>query len=125
MLQGRPIPVFGDGTSGRDYTFVADIVGGVLAAIDYRFRSDQLRFDVFNLGNSHPVSLNELIQSLELVAGCKAIRDPKPPQAGDVPMTWANTEKAARVLGYKAKTSLVEGLKTFVQWQLREGQKVR
>jgi UDP-glucuronate 4-epimerase len=116
MEAGKPIPVFGDGTMGRDYTFVDDTVAGVLAALDYEFPSGGTPFDTFNLGNSHPVSLNELIETLERVTGRVAIRDCRPLQPGDVPITWANTDKAARMLGYRPATSLEEGLKKFVNW---------
>jgi UDP-glucuronate 4-epimerase len=116
MESGKPIPVFGDGSMGRDYTFVDDTVGGVLAALDYQFPLGGTPFDTFNLGNSHPVSLNELVESLERVTGHVAVRDQKPLQAGDVPITWANTDKAVRMLGYRPATSLEEGLKRFVNW---------
>jgi UDP-glucuronate 4-epimerase len=116
MEAGAPIPVFGDGSMGRDYTYVDDIVAGVLAALDYKFPPAVTRFDIFNLGNSNPVSLNELIETLEHVTSRKAIRDQKSLQLGDVPLTWANTDKAARLLGYKPGTPLVEGLMRFVHW---------
>jgi UDP-glucuronate 4-epimerase len=116
MESGKAIPVFGDGSMGRDYTFVDDIVAGVLAALDYQFPRGGTPFDIFNLGNSHPVSLNELIETLERVTGRVAIRDGKALQPGDVPITWASTDKAARMLGYRPATSLVEGLKRFVDW---------
>jgi UDP-glucuronate 4-epimerase len=116
MEAGKPIPVFGDGSMGRDYTFVDDTVAGVLAALDYQFPAGTTQFDIFNLGNSHPVSLNELIETLERVTGHSAIRDQMALQPGDVPITWANTEKAARMLGYQPTTSLKEGLEKFVRW---------
>ena len=89
MESGQSIPVFGDGSMGRDYTFVEDIVAGVLAALDYQFPANVTPFEIFNLGNSHPVSLNELIETLERVTGLVAIRDQRPLQPGDVPITWA------------------------------------
>jgi UDP-glucuronate 4-epimerase len=121
MEAGKAIPVFGDGSMGRDYTFVDDTVAGVLAALDYQFPPGGTPFDIFNLGNSHPVSLNELIETLERVTGRIAIRDRKPLQQGDVPITWANTEKAGRMLGYRPATPLTEGLEKFVRW-LRDAQ---
>ena len=101
---------------GRDYTFVDDIVAGVLAALDYQLPPGATPFDVFNLGNSHPVSLNELIEALERVTGRVAIRDQKALQPGDVPITWANIDKAAQMLGYRPATALEEGLEKFVRW---------
>ncbi len=116
MEAGKPIPVFGDGSMGRDYTFVDDIVAGVLASLDYEFPPGETPFDIFNLGNSHPVSLNELIEMLERVTGHSAIRDQKPLQPGDVPITWASIEKASRMLGYRPATPMAEGLEKFVRW---------
>jgi UDP-glucuronate 4-epimerase len=115
--RGKPVPVFGDGSSGRDYTYVADTVAGVLAALDYEAPAGAgSRFEIFNLGNSRPVKLAELIQLLEDVTGRKAIRAQKPPQPGDVPLTWADISKSSRLLGYRPSTPLEDGLKKFVAW---------
>lgn len=116
MAAGKPIPIFGDGSMGRDYTFVEDTVAGVMAALDYQFPPGKVSFDVFNLGNSQPISLNELIETLERVTGQVAIREQKELQPGDVPITWASTEKASRMLGYRPVTPLAEGLEKFVAW---------
>jgi UDP-glucuronate 4-epimerase len=124
MAAGLPIPVYGDGTMGRDYTYVDDIVSGVLAACDYEFSAAGTCFEIFNLGNSHPVSLNELIETLERVTGRSAIRDTKPLQPGDVPITWANVEKAARILEYQPRTTLNEGLRRFVRWLDGQGKQL-
>jgi UDP-glucuronate 4-epimerase len=114
---GKPIPFFGDGSSGRDYTYVDDIVAGVVAAIDYEPPcSDGAPFAVFNLGNSRPVKLTELVATLEQVSGRRATLDRLPLQPGDVPLTWANIERAGRLLGYRPTTSLAEGLRRFVAW---------
>ena len=118
MEAGRPVPVFGDGNTGRDYTYVDDIVAGVLAALEYdpRPAAGDAPFEVFNLGNSHPVKLNDLIALLERVTGRKAQRDVKPLQPGDVPLTWADISKAGRLLGYHPSTPLEAGLVKFVAW---------
>jgi UDP-glucuronate 4-epimerase len=118
MLEaGVPIPVFGDGTMGRDYTFVDDIVAGVRSAIDYEApQLDGAPFDVFNLGNCNPVLLNELISTLEDVTGHEALRDQRPLQPGDVNLTWADITKSGRALGYRPTTSLRAGLEQFVDW---------
>ena len=114
---GRPIPVFGDGSSGRDYTYVADIVAGTLAAIDHAPLDDRgTPYDIFNLGNSHPIKLNELIALLETTLGRRAIRDNQPEQPGDVPLTWADISKAQRVLDYRPATPIAEGIANFVTW---------
>jgi UDP-glucuronate 4-epimerase len=114
---GKPLPIFGDGESGRDYTYVDDIVAGVLAALDYNFSStDGPPFEICNLGNSHPLKLSELVYMLERTTGKKAIIQREGPQQGDVPLTWADVSRAGKLLGYRPQTSLEEGLKKFVAW---------
>jgi UDP-glucuronate 4-epimerase len=114
---GKPIPIFGDGSTGRDYTHVHDIVTGVLAAMNYNVRDDsQVPFEIFNLGNSHPVKLCQLVELLEQATGKKAIVEQKPVQSGDVPLTWAEISKAGRLLGYQPRTQLTDGLQQFVAW---------
>lgn len=108
---GVPIPVFGDGSMGRDYTFVEDTVAGIRAAIDY-----QCTYDVFNLGNSHPVLLHEMISTLEQALGRAAIIDRQPVQPGDVPITFADISKAQRLLGYAPLTPFSEGIRRMVAW---------
>jgi UDP-glucuronate 4-epimerase len=112
---GKPIPVYGDGSMGRDYTYVDDIVAGVIASLDYAPQAN-LPFEVFNLGNSHPIRLADLIAQLETACGKKALAQRLPDQPGDVPITWANIDKAKRVLGYAPKTSMEQGLRNFVDW---------
>ena len=107
-----PIPVFGDGTTRRDYTYVDDIIDGVMAAIAY----DRSDYDVFNLGESRTVELNELIALLEKELGTKAIIDRQPPQPGDVPQTFADISKARALLGYNPQTQIEDGLHRFVEW---------
>jgi len=109
--RGESIPVFGDGTTGRDYTFIRDIVDGITAAL----RLDS-QFSIFNLGNAHPVDLNTLIASLEQALGKKAVIRRLPLQPGDVPLTYADISKAQSVLGYSPKTSFSEGIGEFVEW---------
>ena len=112
----KPIPFFGNGETGRDYTYVDDIVAGVMAATEYRHSGDGAPFEVLNLGNSSPAKLTELVATLEQVTGKKAVLDRREDQPGDVPLTWANVEKAERLLGYRPTTRLAEGLKKFVDW---------
>lgn len=118
---GRPLSIFGDGLSGRDYTYVEDIVAGVLASIDYVPASGpgNSRFEIFNLGNSHPVRLGELVGLLEKATGRKAVRQQLPEQPGDVPITWADISKAKRLLGYNPQTPIEKGLEQFVSWYRR------
>jgi UDP-glucuronate 4-epimerase len=114
----KPVPIFGDGSTARDYTYVDDIVRGVMAALDYDLSSASRSapFEIFNLGNSQPVKLTTLIELLQNVTGRKAIRDHRPPEPGDVPLTWADISKSNRLLGYQPTTRLEEGLTSFVNW---------
>ncbi len=113
-LAGEPIPVFGDGTSERDFTFVSDLVDGVLRALD---RAEGYR--VYNLGRGVPVTLNETIAALERALGVAVKRSILPAQTGDLPRTWAAIERARAELGYEPRVELREGLDRFVRW-LRE-----
>ncbi len=112
ISQGNPIPVFGDGSTSRDYTFVADTIQGIVSAIDY----DKTNFEIINLGNHQTVTLSELITAIETVCGKKAIIDRQPEQPGDVPRTFANISKAQKLLNYSPSTELMEGLSAFYQW---------
>ena len=109
---GRPIPVFGDGTTRRDYTYIDDIIAGVRAAIDY----DQSKYEIINLGESRTVQLRELISLLEKALDRNAEIDRQPPQPGDVPQTFADVTKARRLLGYDPRTQIEEGIPRFVEW---------
>lgn len=114
---GKPVPIFGDGNSGRDYTYIDDIVAGVMASLEYEPPLlHGARYDVLNLGNSHPVTLRELVSLLENTTGRRAILEFKPAQPGDVPLTWADISKSSRLLGYRPGTSLTDGLEKFVSW---------
>ena len=112
ISKGEPIPVFGDGTTRRDYTYVDDIIAGVRAAMDYE-ASD---YEVFNLGESRTVELRELIALIEKELGREAVIDRKPLQPGDVPQTFADISKARRMLGYDPRTPIEEGIRRFVEW---------
>jgi UDP-glucuronate 4-epimerase len=112
MRAGRAIPVYGDGTTRRDYTYIADIIAGVRAAIDY----DASLYEAINLGESRTVELRELIALLEAALGCKAIIERQPAQPGDVPQTFADITKARRLLGYDPQTDIEEGIRRFVAW---------
>lgn len=114
ISEGNPIPVFGDGSSSRDYTFVEDTIQGIEAAITY----DQSDFEIINLGNHQTVTLSELITAIEKISGKKAMIDRQPEQAGDVPKTYADICKAKRLLNYQPDTSLEKGLISFYEWYL-------
>jgi UDP-glucuronate 4-epimerase len=112
ISEGKPIPVFGDGTTRRDYTYIDDIIDGVIAAIDY----DKSNYEVINLGESRTVELRELISLLEKELDAHAIIDRQPPQPGDVPQTFADISKARALLAYDPKTQIEAGLHRFVEW---------
>ena len=112
ILAGQPIDQFGDGTTRRDYTYIDDIIQGVVAALNY----DGARWDIFNLGESETVPLKDLIEAIETAVGKKAKINQLPEQPGDVPLTCAEISKARRLLGYNPTTKLRDGLPKFVQW---------
>lgn len=112
MLQGKPITVYGDGSTSRDYTFVDDTVQGVMGAITY----DRSDFEIVNLGNNYTVSLKELISAIEATTGRKAVIEQYPDQPGDVPKTFADISKAKRLFGYHPETKLQDGLAKFYDW---------
>lgn len=111
VMGGTPIKKYGDGKSKRDYTFIADIVKGVMAAID-----KELEFEIINLGNNKPVELNEFISIVEKLTGKKAVINNMPMQPGDVNITYADIRKANKLLGYKPETSFEAGMQIFVEW---------
>jgi UDP-glucuronate 4-epimerase len=112
ITEGKTIPVFGDGTTRRDYTYVDDIIAGVRAAIDY----EASNYEVVNLGESRTVELRELIELLEKTLGIEAKIDRQPLQPGDVPQTFADVTKARRLLAYNPQTQIEDGIKKFVDW---------
>ena len=108
---GRPIPVFGDGSMARDYTYVTDTVDGIVAAT--RKASG---FEIFNLGESQTVTLGRLIELLEDALGRKAVIDRQPPQPGDVPITFADITRARAQLGYNPQVKIEAGIRLFIDW---------
>jgi UDP-glucuronate 4-epimerase len=112
MLDGQPLPFYGDGTARRDYTYIDDIVEGILGAVRYRGSP----YEVINLGNSHAVTLSELVGALREVLQVPVRLRPMPMQPGDVPQTWARVDKARRLLGYEPQRSLPDGLERFASW---------
>lgn len=112
ISEGKPIPVFGDGTTRRDYTYIDDIIAGVRAAVDYQ----QSNYEVVNLGESRTVELRELISLLEKELDLPAKIDRLPLQPGDVPQTFADISKARRLLGYDPQTQIERGIERFVEW---------
>ena len=111
IREGKPIPIFGDGSMRRDFTYIDDIVQGTLSAIDL-----SASFEIFNLGNNHPHSVLEMVRILESALGKKAIMEFHPAPRGEVPETYADIAKSQSLLGFYPKTSLEEGLAQFVDW---------
>ena len=112
ISEGKPIQVFGDGKTRRDYTYIDDIIQGVRAAIDH----EGSMHEVFNLGESETTELNHLIDLLERSLDIKAVIDRQPMQPGDVPLTFADITKARELLGYSPQTKIEEGIPKFVEW---------
>ncbi len=111
--QGKPVPMFGDGSSRRDYTYIDDIADGVLKAIDANFA-----FEIFNIGESETTELRTLIELIEKSLGKKANIEQLPDQPGDVEVTYADITKAKKMLGYNPMTKVEEGVPKFVKWYI-------
>lgn len=112
ISEGKPITMYGDGGTKRDYTYVDDIISGIIASLDY----SKSMYEIINLGNNEPVKLYQLIKILEKVLGKKATINKLPQQPGDVPLTFADISKAQNILNYQPKTSLPDGIQKFVEW---------
>ena len=111
ISNGAPMQQFGDGSSSRDYTYISDIVNGVVRSIDRPYK-----YQVFNLGKGSGTSLKEFISIVEKYTGKKANKTILPDQPGDVPRTCASTEKARTLLGYDAKVPFDEGIRRTILW---------
>ncbi|MBX3101852.1 MAG: GDP-mannose 4,6-dehydratase [Bacteroidetes bacterium] len=115
ILRGEPIPVYGDGSTARDYTYVGDIADGVVRALQHVLHHQGV-YDILNLGNHSPITLSEMIATLEQVIGLPAIIDRQPLQPGDVTRTWADISRAQQLIGYYPATSFTDGVARFVTW---------
>ena len=117
IAAGKPIQVFGDGTTHRDYTFIQDIIGGIEGAMDFICNKSEKVFEIINLGNNNPISLKDLILEIEETLGKKALIEYKNMQPGDMPSTCADVSKAIRLLNYNPKTAMKQGLAQFWDWK--------
>ena len=117
---GKPIEMFGDGSTARDYTYIDDIVDGVAACTARRFG-----YEIFNLGESQTVTLARLIELIEQSLGKKAVIERKPVQPGDVPVTFANIEKARAKLDYAPRVKIEQGIPKFVEWFNRQSEETK
>ena len=118
ILEDKPIPFYGDGTTKRDYTYIDDIVDGILKSMNYLFNNKNI-YEIFNLGESHVVSLKEMVETIENALGKKAILDVQPMQPGDVDKTYADISKAKAMIGYDPQTNFADGIRKFVEWYKR------
>ena len=114
--QGKKVPIFGDGNSQRDYTYISDIIDGLCSAIEYC-----QGYEIYNLGDSRTVELKEVIQHIENLLNKKARLDFKPFQAGDVWITYADISKAKAQLKYQPKIMFEKGMQNFIDWYKSEG----
>ena len=126
ILGGKPIKIFGNGNMKRDFTYIDDIVNGMIAVLDWNMSlgstaSDAPPAKVFNIGRGEPVDLMRFIEILEYELDKSAIKEFLPMQPGDVPATWADTAELERLVGYKPKISLEHGVKEFAKWYKSEG----
>ena len=115
MLDGKDIPMFGDGTTSRDYTYIDDIVDGIKRSCNYVMENENV-YEILNLGNSSPISLKEMIAVIGKAVGVEPKINQLPMQPGDVDRTFADVSKAKDLIGYSPKTSFEQGIKNFVEW---------
>jgi UDP-glucuronate 4-epimerase len=111
LARGEEIPMYGDGSSRRDYTFIDDIIDGVVASLDLA-----PPFEILNLGGAETTALADLVRMIAEELGVEHRVQYLPDQPGDVPITYADVRKAGRVLGYSPRVSIREGLRRFVEW---------
>lgn len=115
MLEGKRIPMYGDGTTSRDYTYVDDIVDGICKSCDYVINNDNV-YEIINLGSNNPVSLKEMINTIGEVLNVEPKIEVLPMQPGDVDRTYADISKAKKLLGYSPKFTFKEGIQKFIDW---------
>lgn len=116
MKEGKEITLYGEGELKRDYTYVDDIVNGVIGALNRIISSSKSFLETYNLGNNNPITVKELVETMEVVSGLNAKKTFAPIPVGDVPITFANIDKAKDILGYAPKTDLEKGLTFFWNW---------
>lgn len=114
ICEGKTISIYGDGSSKRDYTYIGDIVDGIIKSMEYLFKNKNI-YEILNLGNSNAVSLKEMVETIENVLNIKAKKEYLPMQAGDVEKTYADISKAKQLIGYSPSVTFGEGIKRFVK----------
>ena len=115
MLEGKEIPMFGDGTTSRDYTYIDDIVDGIIKSCNYCMNNQDV-YEILNIGNSSPTTLKEMINTIGQALGIEPKIEQLPMQPGDVDRTYADVSKAKTLIGYEPKTTFKEGIENFVKW---------
>ncbi|MBX7148046.1 GDP-mannose 4,6-dehydratase [bacterium] len=116
LYTGKPIPIFGDGSFKRDFTYVDDIIDGVVKSMDWCLNQKTPAYDIFNLGESATTSVLELIDLIEQTSGKKFVKEFHPAQPGDVPITFADISKSKKILGYNPQTPIKRGIEKFIKW---------
>ncbi len=119
ILEDKEIPVYGDGSTSRDYTYIDDIVEGIINAANY-IENNKNIYEIFNIGSNNPISLKEMIEIIEKVLEKKAKINRLPMQPGDVDKTYADISKLRNMTGYNPKTSFEEGVRNFINWYKKE-----
>ena len=115
ILENKPIPFYGNGTAERDYTYIDDVVEGIIKTVIW-IKKNRKKYEIFNLGSSRTVPLNKMVKTIENILHKKAILKQLPMQPGDVNRTYADISKAENVLGYNSKMEFKEGIKKFMEW---------
>lgn len=118
MLEGSSIPMYGNGMTSRDYTYIDDIVSGICKSCDYVMEHDNV-YEIINLGSNHPISLKDMIEIIGRELKVKPNIEQLPMQQGDVDRTYADISKAEKLLGYKPKVAFEDGIKVFIAWYLK------
>jgi len=118
IIDGKPIPVYGNGSTRRDYTFIGDIIDGIMKTIDWINKKEK-QYEIFNLGESRTITLNEMIATIEKALGIKAVVYRLPIQHGDVDVTFADISKAKEVLGYHPGKSFEDGINDYIRWLIK------
>ena len=120
ICEGKTISIYGDGSSKRDYTYIGDIVDGIIKSMEYLLKNKNI-YEILNLGNSNAVSLKEMVETIENELNIKAEKEYLPMQAGDVLKTYADISKAKQLIGYSPSVTFGEGIKRFVKWYGKGG----
>jgi UDP-glucuronate 4-epimerase len=120
ILAGKKIPIYGDGSKSRDFTYIDDIIDGVVKSVKWVTQGDAPKYEIFNLGESQTTDVNTLVNLLEKAIGKPADRQYLPDAPGDVQTTFADIAKAKKILGYDPKTKIAEGIRKYVEWVLKK-----